>query len=269
MDVSIIIVNYNTCLLTANCINSIFEYTEGITFEVILVDNASSDGSVEMFSSDSRIKFIEAGDNLGFGKANNLGYKYSQGKYVFLLNSDTLLKNNAIKIFKEKMDNLPRTIACLGTILLNEQLMPTHSYYVFPKWYHVVFPFTKTFKERNNITERVVDQLIGADLFIRRYVIEEVGFFDPGFFMYFEETDLQERFFQHGYSSYLITSPQIIHLEGKSSTVSRWKEEVILASCIYYFKKRMPYPVFLLWKSIVVLKRKVNVFWKYKVKRIL
>ncbi|UVV84289.1 glycosyltransferase [Bacteroides thetaiotaomicron] len=99
MDVSVIIVNYNTKALTKSCIESIFSETCGIEFEVILVDNASSDGSKELFQIDERIIFIESNVNLGFGKANNLGYKYATGKYIFLLNSDTLLKNNAIKLF--------------------------------------------------------------------------------------------------------------------------------------------------------------------------
>ncbi|GHT72706.1 hypothetical protein FACS189456_1970 [Bacteroidia bacterium] len=88
MDVSIIIVNYNTKQLTANCIDSVFHKTEGINFEVILVDNASTDGSKEHFRNDPRIQFIESDENLGFGRANNLGAKYAKGKYLFLLNSD-------------------------------------------------------------------------------------------------------------------------------------------------------------------------------------
>ena len=108
MDVSIIIVNYNTKELTAACINSIFQYTEGVEFEVILVDNASTDGSREFFRKDTRIILIESEINLGFGRANNLGYEYSHGKYVFLLNSDTYLLNNAVKIFYDRMSVLLR-----------------------------------------------------------------------------------------------------------------------------------------------------------------
>ena len=113
MDVSVI-VNYNTKALTKSCIESIFSETCGIEFEVILVDNASSDGSKELFQIDERIIFIESNVNLGFGKANNLGYKYATGKYIFLLNSDTLLKNNAIKLY---------IIVCmsLGTFLTNRK----------------------------------------------------------------------------------------------------------------------------------------------------
>ena len=99
MDVSIIIVNYNTKKLTSDCINSIYEKTTGIRFEVIVVDNNSSDGSQDLFFFDFRIKFVEAGENLGFGKANNKGVEIASGKYVFFLNSDTILVNNAVKLF--------------------------------------------------------------------------------------------------------------------------------------------------------------------------
>lgn len=85
MDVSIIIVNYNTKKLTSDCINSIYQYTTNINFEVIVVDNASNDGSVDLLKKDKRIILIESSQNLGFGRANNLGYTYATGKYIFLL----------------------------------------------------------------------------------------------------------------------------------------------------------------------------------------
>ena len=97
MDVSVIIVNYNTIELTLNCINSIFTHTLGIDFEVIVVDNNSDDGSGEILRLDKRIVFIQNLANEGFGSANNIGYQYAKGKYLFLLNSDTILLNNAIK----------------------------------------------------------------------------------------------------------------------------------------------------------------------------
>src|SRR5690554_917255 len=97
MDVSIIIVNYNTCKLTQECINSIYEYTSEISFEVIVVDNASHDESKEFLSKDTRINYLYQTSNLGFGKANNVGLTYATGKYVFFLNSDTYLTCNIIK----------------------------------------------------------------------------------------------------------------------------------------------------------------------------
>lgn len=99
MDVSIIIVNYNTYDLTAACIQSIIEHTKRISYEIIVVDNASTDGSKEKFERDSRIKYIYSEKNGGFGYGNNRGIEIANGDYFFLLNSDTLLLNNAIYEF--------------------------------------------------------------------------------------------------------------------------------------------------------------------------
>ena len=88
MDVSIIIVTYNTRQMTAECIDSVCQKTFGIDYEIILVDNASSDDSKAFFEKDERVKYIYSQENLGFGRANNLGAGVAQGKYLFLLNSD-------------------------------------------------------------------------------------------------------------------------------------------------------------------------------------
>lgn len=99
MDVSIIIVNYNTKKLTSDCIQSVIDKTLGIDYEIILVDNASTDGSKELFENDERIIYIYSDKNGGFGYGNNRGMEIAQGKYFFLLNSDTILLNNAVKEF--------------------------------------------------------------------------------------------------------------------------------------------------------------------------
>ena len=100
MDVSIILVSYNTILLTASAIDSIIEKTQGITYEIILVDNNSVDGTVEYLDGkfNENLIIVKSTKNLGFGKANNLGIEIANGKYVFLLNTDTILINNAIKV---------------------------------------------------------------------------------------------------------------------------------------------------------------------------
>src|SRR3712207_2177399 len=99
MDVSIIIVNYNTCQLISNCIDTIFQNTDGISFEIIVIDNASCDASKSKFENDARINYVYSYENMGFGRANNVGMMLAKGEYIFLLNSDTLLINNAIKFF--------------------------------------------------------------------------------------------------------------------------------------------------------------------------
>ena len=97
IDVSVIIVNYNTKLLLQNCLDSVYSQTGDIFFEVIVSDNGSTDGSIEMVKVNfPNVILIENNTNLGFGTANNRGLKIAQGKYILYLNSDTVLKNNAV-----------------------------------------------------------------------------------------------------------------------------------------------------------------------------
>ena len=236
MDVSVIIVNYNTKELTRNCIDSVFAQTSGVTFEVILVDNASTDGSVELFEKDKRIRFIESGGNLGFGKANNLGYQHAAGKYLFLLNSDTLLLNNAIKEFFLQMEQRDEPIACMGCLLVDAKCQSIHSYGNFmtlrnemirkPLFYlHKYFSVKEGFDDNplRQIDDHCfeVEYVTGADLFMRKTVADQYGLFDPDFFMYYEECEMQYRYRKHGYFSAITDAPKVQHLVGGSDVSSK------------------------------------------------
>lgn len=226
LDVSIIIVNYNTRQLTADCIDSIYEHTKDVDFEVILVDNASTDGSIEQFDKDSRIVFIEAGDNLGFGRANNLGYEHANGRYIFLLNSDTLLLNNAVKIMKDYMDSAENDVGCIGTVLYDYKGELMHSYSNFPDLTLFIKSIVNHYipnifhpwivPKSTDIFPMNVDYITGADMMIRRDVIEKHGLFDPDFFMYYEETEMQHRYAMAGYKRVVIDTAKIKHLQGAS-----------------------------------------------------
>ena len=235
MCVSIIIVNYNTKEITQNCINSVFDKTKYVSFEVILVDNGSTDGSVEQFSADSRIVFIPLNENVGFGKANNAGLKKAKGKYIFFLNSDTYLLNNAIKEFydfaeKHQKDN----IGGIGCRLLKSDMSYCHSYAPFPSfwgelWKPIILPLSlmlgKPYKylDKPEHNEDVfhVGYVTGADLFVSKEVIDRFGAFDPDFFMYYEESEMQHRWTKSGFGSMIISSPKIVHLEGASYGIKK------------------------------------------------
>lgn len=262
--ISIIIVTYNTRQMTSECIDSIFEKTKDVDFEVILVDNASSDGSKDFFEKDNRIKYIYSKENLGFGGGNNLGYEHSNGNYIFLLNSDTLLVNNAIKEFYDYMQNAPKNVGCIGCVLQDKFGRRIHSYHTehpslcwffkeilcfsIPKLYN---PYKRRERKQANDTYPTkVAAITGADLFIRRETIEKCGMFDTDFFMYYEETEMQYRFQRNGYYSFVIDTPKIIHLVGSSS---KNKKNVLqrllhpLKSRFIYAKKNFPsWKVFLL-----------------------
>lgn len=229
MDVSIIIVNYNTKEQTKQCINSIIERTKGVTYEIILVDNNSTDGSVELFTADNRVIFIKSNKNLGFGKANNLAFSKTSGKYILLLNSDTLLLNDAITIFYDKMEHAENNIACIGAYLLDKECNPNQSYARFLTTKRLLVLALKSYINRNKCKRKKelwgehrdwmqVEMIIGADLFIKRTVIKELGLFDNSFFMYHEENDMQRRYSVHGYKMALVLGPQIIHYEQLSSS---------------------------------------------------
>lgn len=263
MDVSVVIVNYNTRDLTVNCLNSLFAQTSGVLFEVIVVDNASTDGSVDIFENDRRIRFVKSSSNLGFGKANNLGYQYSSGKYVFFLNSDTILVNNALKLFYEKMESSSPHVGCLGCVLQDAQGNSVHSYADFPTMSNLLFdacPYLfkllglkpMNMDDPSKLTQgsdfHRVDYVTGADLFVRRNVIEECGGFDPAFFMYYEDPEIQYRFSKAGYYSYISDAPKIIHLEGKSTVNgrSRYKRQISRRSKVLYLERTQPK-----WKVII------------------
>lgn len=272
-DVSIIIVNYNTKSLTKNCIDSIFEKTLGISFEVVLVDNNSKDGSIELFSKDSRIQFIESGHNLGFGRANNLGIKHSSGKYVLFLNSDTLLMNNAIKMMYDFMEeHIDLNIGALGAILLGFNHARTHSYGDMPtisqvlkqEWGdHLLKRFGKRMtrydegKKDPDVEWFKVGYVTGADLFCSRKTIDKAGAFDPDFFMYWEETEMQYRWKKILHlSSYILRGPEIVHLEGMSDKVRTKMSEIRkMQSKFMFFKKTSCHFYYYVFRIMMVLGR--------------
>lgn len=255
MQVSIIIVNYNTKHLTADCIDSIIAKTSEVEYEIILVDNASSDGSQAKFSSDGRILFLEAGDNLGFGKANNLGAQHAKGDYIFFLNSDTLLLNNAIyDMWRYCEEHKEDNIGGLGCILCDGNNQRCHSYAKLNTWKDIVksyflAPYTKK-KAKEIMAMDAEDEskdafevgyVTGADLFVSRKVIDECGCFDPEFFMYSEESEMQWRFRKHGYHNMIIKSPKIMHLEGMSQTKRKsptMRKIMMTQSSLYLYVKK-------------------------------
>lgn len=255
-DVSIVIVNYNTYNLTQACIESIYKRTKGVDFEVIVVENDSKDDSVIKFRNDSRISLIESNKNLGFGRANNLGVKKAKGRYVFFLNSDTILLNNAVKLMADFMDEHGKRLGIggLGCLLTGSDGKRTHSYAPFPRMGRVLKDewgdhFLKRFGRRmkrleegisidESMTYFPVNYVTGADLFVARETINRYGSFDPDFFMYYEEAEMQYRWYKNGLKSYILCSPQIVHLEGGSQRkASVQKQLTQLKSMFIYFKK--------------------------------
>lgn len=265
--ISIIIVNYNTCQVTKNCVDSIFNCCKA-NFEVILVDNHSTDNSKEAFCKDNRITYIYNQENLGFGKANNIGAKQAKGDYLFFLNSDTILLNDAVKYFHEFMDFAPTDIACCGCLLQGPNGKRCHSYGRFPTlWSDIKLRTLRGFLSKLHLYNSLldlpeerklnpnsfdVDYLTGADLLVRKDIADKYGLFDEDFFMYYEETEMQFRYHTKGLKSHIITTPQIIHLEGASDkpNLSKKLEKTIrnINSGFLYFKKTHSYGYYLMYR---------------------
>lgn len=243
MDVSIIIVNYNTEALILNCLDSIYKKTKGLRFEVLVVDN-NSPNQPNILKNDKRIMFIQSEENLGFGRANNLGAKNAKGEYLFCLNPDTILINNAIKELYDFMCTHTECGIC-GSNLFHEDMTPGHSYDILDPgiWQEFVKSrnFTcKKFNEDFNKTNRPkeVPHVVGASLMISKKLFDKIGGFNKDFFMYLEETYLCYEVRKRGYKIYNIPTSKIIHLEGKSFKFRKNHEDIFAAGRKTYLIKR-------------------------------
>lgn len=224
MDVSIIIVNYNTVHLILDCIASVIEKTKDIEYEIIVVDNNSCDAAASKLAErfDGYFKYVQLPDNVGFGKANIEGYKHASGRNIFLLNPDTLLLNNAIFELCSYIDRHDRVAICGGN-LYDKDLRPSLSHVQFGDILtNILFkgPCRKLFPNYFfNTSDKPlkVRMISGANMMIKRTIIEEIGFFDPDFFMYCEDNEFCYRVRQHHYTIVNIPRSRIMHLEGRSS----------------------------------------------------
>ena len=243
MDVSIILVSYNTRDLTENCLRSVYEKTSDINFDVWVIDNASSDGSAQMIKDKfPQVNLIESSENLGFGRANNVVINKVQSKYVFLLNTDTILLNNAVKILYDVMEK-PKNVdvgACGGQ-LYNRDMTLQYSTGEFDTLAKLCKK-TLGIKIKDKISHSVrgePDYIIGADLMLRKSALDKCGVFDERFFMYGEEAELCLRLKKNGYKMRFNPKSQILHYGGASSYSQNTQiqvEKMILKNVILFYE---------------------------------
>jgi len=231
MNLSIIIVNWNSTDYLRECIASIQEFTGGISFEIIVVDNASPvqdlDGLAERFPDVSVIKSLR---NLGFAKANNLGFRRSAGDCVLFLNPDTRLVGPAIKVMLERLKALPDA-GVLGCKLLNTDLSTQTSCiqrfptilnqlldieYLQSRWPNSrLWGIGPLFS--NNPAAAPVEVISGACMMLQRGVFEKAGMFSEDYFLYAEDLDLCYKVARAGFTNYYAGDAAMIHHGGKSS----------------------------------------------------
>lgn len=271
MDVSVIIVSYNTKDLTLNCIRSIYEHTNGIDFEIIVVDNASSDESVNTIKEFfTEITVIESEINLGFGSANNLGSQFAKGKYLFFLNSDCILIENSIKKmfdYFESHNNSFNRIGAVGCMLLDGNLRLNTSYHRFPtpssqlRWSFIgiINKLCRTKLMPKQISNYHLDRsgkvdfITGADLFIPKEIFFLLKGFDTNFFMYYEETDLQKRMSKMLLKRVVLKDTSIIHLGG-ASTIKRLSSTTFFVDSDFkYMRKHYSSVVYFLYYILKIV----------------
>jgi len=258
MDLSIIIVNYKTKEITADCLKTIKQSKDNLTKEVIVVDNGSDDGSIDYLKSKfPQYKIVSSGGNLGFARGNNFGAKLAKGKYIWLLNSDTLLKKNTISALMKLVKKNNSQIASCRLLNPNETIQPQGGY--LPNLWRIALwmlfiddlPFIKnivkpyhqnliSFFESNQNPE----WLAGTALLINRQLYQQLGGLDKNIFMYAEDVDFCFRALRQGVKIDYFSEPRLIHL-GQASGSSRGAILGEYKGLKYLYQKHFP-----AWQSL-------------------
>lgn len=264
MDLSIIIVNWNTRQLLAECLDSIYASLLDRECEIWVVDNNSKDGSQRMLRElYPEINLIANSCNPGFARANNQAIHQCTGEYILLLNPDTVVKPGALSLLMKFLDEHPqagavgpRLINADGSLQISAYPQPT-LWREFWRLFHMdnfhpwaLYPM----QEWDVATPRQVDVLMGACLLIRRKVLDQIGLFDEDYFMYSEEVDLCCRIRQAGWSIYWVPQAVVVHYGGQST--DQVAAEMFLhlyQGKILYFRKHYSWLSVQLYKVVLLL----------------
>lgn len=263
IDLSIIIVNYNTNTLTIQCIESVYaSIGKELSFEIIVIDNQSTREHPELIKEKCPgISLLQCKDNLGFGRANNLGIHLSKGRYILLLNSDTLIVENALVKCVKFMDSefaSANNIGLMGCKLLNADLSFQNSTfeksnmgrYMISSNVLLNHIFSSFRKKVNRSESRFVGAVSGAFMLFRNEVFEKIQPFDPDFFLYSEETELCRQRLARHYRIYYWNEASIIHLGGGSSKSETYLQHVVSYALSWYKKGQIRYLVYIFWTTI-------------------
>jgi GT2 family glycosyltransferase len=249
VDLSIIIVNWNTRQLLLDCLRSIYGTVRKVSFEVSVVDNGSADGSVEAVArSYPDVTIIANGRNEGFAKANNIAMRRMQGEYAVLLNSDTLLREGSLDGMHAFMQSHPEAGLCGPQLLYGDGRKQTStgtfprvlSEYTSASLVRLLSPDKHPGKEPGYRGPTPVDFIIGACMFARKSAIDDVGMLDEEYFFYYEEIDWCFRMNRAGWQVYHIPDIEIVHFGGQSTRdinlrarVESWRSRYL------YFRKSL------------------------------
>ena len=250
MDLSIVIVNYQTFDLTRDTINSIFKYSYSFSYEVIVVDNASGDDSLSRLKDyfKDKVTFIASAENNGFAAGNNQALRNVDSEYVLLLNSDTIVWQDTLENIYNFMEKHSEVGACGCRVRLEDGQLDKACKRSFPNVKNSFFRLfhipTKSSDDNYNLTDLPddgvyeIDCLTGAFMFIRKNALYDAGLLDETFFMYGEDIDLCYRIKKSGWKIVYYGKSSITHLKGASSKKQKNKliYEFYRAMYIYYKK---------------------------------
>ncbi|MFH2044622.1 MAG: glycosyltransferase family 2 protein [Pseudomonadota bacterium] len=270
LDLSIIIVNWNSKTYLQKCIASVLHTIRGIKYEILVIDNASYDGTDEMLKQHyPSIHYIQSDMNLGFAKANNEAFLYSRGKYILFLNPDTEFHDNSIWTLYENLRTLPNTAMVGCKILNSDKTIQTSCIQAFPTILNQVFdsnalrrffPRSRLWGMKPLFTDSElptkVDAISGACLMINRSVFEDVGMFTTDYFMYSEDVDLCYKVRKAGQNAYYIPAAKVTHYGGTSSSqsnVSSFSSVMMMESRWRYFKKRRSITYAIFYRLVMCL----------------
>ena len=252
MDLSIIIVNWNSKDYLRRCLLSIWRETKGVDLEIIVVDAASFDGCENMLQVDfPQVRFIQSDKNVGFAKANNLGFMASTGECLLFLNPDTELAGAAIKTVYDDLQGLPKAGAVGCKLLNSDGTIQSSCIKAFPTLLNQLLD-SEVLRRRLPLSRlwgmaplfqpssvpAEVDVVSGAFIMIRRGVFEKVGMFSTDYFMYSEDVDLCFKTNKSGWKNYYVPSATVTHHGGGStvrSQVSTFAAVMMMESRWRYF----------------------------------
>jgi len=268
IDVSIIIVNWNSADYVRSCLHSVYRETTEVVFEVIVVDNASYDGCSEMLNQAfPQVKFIQSTENRGFAAANNIGFRQASGRFVLFLNPDTVVLGQAIRTMLHHMQYLDDAGAVGCRLINTDGSLQTSSILPFPTILNhalnyeplrLLFPRFPLWGIRplfeHADSQFAVQAVSGACIMVRRDVFEEIGMFSTDYFMYSEDIDLCQKIRMAGYKVYFVRTASIIHHGGGSSRQGKenlLSDVMMKESTMIYLRKFRGRPYALLYKLVI------------------
>lgn len=239
MDISIIIVNWNTGDLLYNCVKSIVEETLDVKYEIIIVDNNSKDNSCANIERDFKnVKIIYSKDNLGFSRGNNLGIKYAKGEYLLLLNPDTIILNNAIDKTYKKINEYNDKKILMGIRLLNRDRTLQFSSCNFLNILNSIFS-SYVFSNAEHYKTHDSDWVMGAFMMINKDFYNDIGGLNEEYFMYSEDMELCYKVKKRAGRVIFFADAEIIHLYNQSgkNKFNKKREKVVTESTIKFLKE--------------------------------